>query len=137
MPLYDYECSRCGYIEEFMADSDDFNVQCCPQCSHGMVRIVSLGRGNSMPVDCDWIADAREVVNKNPKSQKPEDREFLKFPSRQNYKNWMKANGLRHLEPGEKAMPDKPDMNKFKAEQKDALNKKFARDNAIDRSSVA
>lgn len=137
MPLYDFECFSCGHIKEFMADPDDFNVQCCPQCSHGMVRIVSLGRGNSMPVDCDWIASVREVVNKNPKTQKPEDKEILKSPTRQNYHNWMKANKLRHLEDGERSLPKPTDMNKFKAEQKDALKKKFAKAFAIDRSGLA
>lgn len=137
MPLYDYQCPRCDYIQEFMADPDDLNAVCCPQCSYGMQRIVTLGRGNSMPVDCDWIGTVREVVNKNPKTQKPEDKEFLKSPTRENYKNWMKANKLRPLEDGERSLPKKTDINKFKAEQKDALKKKFNKDFAIGRSSLA
>ena len=137
MPIYDYECPRCGFIKEYTADPDDLNAICCHQCGYGMQRIVTLGRGNSMPIDCDWIADVREVVNKNPKTQKPEDAEFLKSPTRQNYINWKKANKLRHLEDGERALPKKTDMKKFKAEQKDALKKKFNKDFAIDRSSLA
>lgn len=131
MPLYDYRCHVCGHIKEIVAESDNIDPWVCPECGYDMYRIITLGRGNSMPIDCDWLASVREVVNKNPKTQKPEDKEFLKFPSRQNYKNWKKANNLRHLESGEGDTPKKTDMNKFKVEQKDALNKKFAKDNAI------
>lgn len=127
----DFRCHACGHIKEYLINSGDINTEICPKCGYDMYRVITLGHGNSAPIDCDWIADVRTVVNKNPNSQKPEDKEVLKSPTRQNYLNWMKANNLRHLESGEKSTPKKTDMNKFKAEQKDALNKKFAKDNAI------
>ena len=137
MPIYDYQCIYCDHTEEIIANVDNLDIFWCRQCGNKMQRIITLGRGNSMPVDYDWIADVREVVNKNPRTQKPEDKELLNFPTRQNYKNWMKANKLRHLEDGERSLPKKTDMEKFKAEQKDALKKKFNKDFAIDRSSLA
>ena len=136
MPIFDYECQDCGKIEEkIILDLDANEISC--DCGGRAHRIISCSKTSIFTAneDAPWIRSVLDVVDKEATDKATV--EFRKNPTRQNYKNWMKANGLRHLEPGEKAMPDKPDMNKFKAEQKDALNKKFARDNAIDRSSVA
>lgn len=131
MICVDFRCHACGYTKELIVNTYKIKTKVCPKCGYDMYRILTLGRGNSMPVDCDWIGTVREVVNKNPNTQKLEDREFLKSPTRQNYNKWMKANKLRPLESGERTEPKKPDMKKFAAEQKHDLKKKFAKDNAI------
>lgn len=59
-----------------------------------------------------WIASVLEVVDKD--SKVPHVAEFRKNPTRSNYKEWMKKEGLRHLEPGEETYrkPQEPDMSK-------------------------
>ena len=51
--------------------------------------------------DAEWIRSIRDVVDKD--SKNPVTREFLQNPTRHNYKRWMKTEGVRHMEPGEKA----------------------------------
>jgi hypothetical protein len=93
-----------------------------------MFRIISVGRSAYNLIDAPWISTVREVVNK--KSKSPADRELLKNPTRANYKNWMKANGLRHLDPGEAHEP-KPWSKKDDAEMKNALLKKHMERNRL------
>ena len=67
----------------------------------------------------DWIKSIREVVEKG--SDKPHCQEFLKNPTRDNYKKWMKGEGLRHLEAGEK--PGRPTPSPNTATTTDMLMK--------------
>jgi hypothetical protein len=47
-----------------------------------------------------------EVVDKDP--SKAHCREFLKNPTRHNYQEWMRGEGLRPMEDGEHMRPQKP-----------------------------
>jgi len=107
MILYDFQCRFCDIQFESFAEMDETKVPCgCGMCAE---RIISGGTANTMPVNCDWIASIREVVDKS--GSKPHCNEFLKHPTRANYKAWKKGEGLRHFERGEKAIEDpwKPD----------------------------
>jgi hypothetical protein len=64
-------------------------------------------------------------VNKNPVTQKSEDREFLRSPTRINYQNWKRAHGLRHLDPGERSLPKIPDHRARTEEMKGKLKRRF------------
>ena len=48
MPVYEYECAKCGYKDElFLRQIDDENkegrlVVLCPECSNQMERLISI-----------------------------------------------------------------------------------------------
>lgn len=100
MPLYDYECQKCGYVGEFFMNVEDEDLIPCPQkCSGLMKRIFGLGRSSMLVENAAWLNSVLEVVAKD--SDKPHVREFLANPTRSNYRNWMKKEGIRPFEPGE------------------------------------
>ena len=100
MPLFDYECERCGRIGEYLMNADDTALVACPKCPGLMHRIISLGRGENVFRDeAPWIKSVLEVVAKDSNSQ--HTREFLANPTRANYREWMRAEGLRPHDPGE------------------------------------
>jgi putative FmdB family regulatory protein len=111
MPLYDYECPRCGKIEEHYALPDEKEMA----CSCGVMARRIFSPGNKHPnEDAGWIASVLEVVDKE---GGPHCQAFLKDPTRTNYRNWMKAEGLRPFEDGEKpGRPSGPDMGKIRKE---------------------
>lgn len=76
----------------------------CPSCKGIARKIISIPGSNLASESPDWIKSIREVVEKD--SDKPHCQEFLKDPTRDNYKKWMEGEGLRHLEAGEK--PGRP-----------------------------
>ena len=98
MPLYDYECQKCGHIFEEFAGIDD-TKRACVVCSSDAKRIITATGAYTANDDVAWARDAVEVVNK--RSSKPETQEFLKNPTRSNLKRHLKANDLRHAERGE------------------------------------
>ena len=97
MPLYDYQCPKCGVFEALRGISDKV-IKC--ECGQDAKRIVGASPVCCFNDDGEWIRSVREVVDKDNKS--PATQEFLKNPTRSNYKAWMKSEGIRHLEPGEK-----------------------------------
>ena len=102
-PMFDYSC-QCGNIEEKM-ESSDVDIIKCSKCGANAKKIISVSGVHTANQDSVWVRSVREVVEKN--SGKPHCEEFLKNPTRENYNRWMKGEGLRHLEPGEKTQ--KPD----------------------------
>ena len=118
MPLFQYDCWNCDHSEEmiFVGPSDPEELFDCPKCKgipgehpSKMRRVIVSNRTDINLVDSPWIKSISEVVNKNPHTQKREDREFLRSPTRKNYHNWKRANGLRHMDSGEQGLPNKPD----------------------------
>jgi len=99
MPLYDYQCERCGHIEEVVKTVDD-RIGTCSDCGGATRRIVSVGSVEANNDDAAWIRSITDVVDKESKA--PHVVEFLRNPTRTNYKNWMRKEGIRHMEPGEK-----------------------------------
>ena len=105
MPIYDYECAACGHVHERIEHMNDQLSKKCPSCDLVQAkRIISasgvwLGNDESAP----WIKSVLEVVDKDSKA--PHVQNFIKDPTRRNYRAWMKGEGLRHREPGEKSKP--------------------------------
>jgi putative FmdB family regulatory protein len=95
--LFDYECPQCQTIEERMVSAHD-EVVTCEKCGATMTKVF-ISAGTRLPDDAPWLKTVLEVVAKD--STKPATREFLKNPTRENYRKWMKAEGIRPLEPGE------------------------------------
>jgi len=104
--LYDYQCADCANIFEVFADPDDDKLFECPECGGESKRIISVSGTNCANDDADWIRSVTDVVPKG-EDATPIDREFSRNPTRTNYNRWMKARGLRHLEPGEKSSKPK------------------------------
>lgn len=98
MPVYDQECLSCGHTFEVIAGYDD-EILPCEECGAESRRVIAVNGPNCANDDTDWIRSITEVVEKG--SGKPHNEIFLKNPTRANYKRWMKAEGVRHLEPGE------------------------------------
>ncbi len=75
----------------------------CSACGGIAVKIISIPGANLASESPDWIKSIREVVNKEGGRH---CQEFLKDPTRVNYKKWMAGEGVRHMEAGEK--PGRP-----------------------------
>lgn len=116
MPLYDYECSRCGHRFEVIEPWDDNQPRSCPNCfTEGgwlsCFRIISSTGCFTGNNDAAWVRSVTDVVAKGADAD-AHDRRFLKSgKTKADLKAWMKAKGLRHLEPGESLKPSKPDMS--------------------------
>ena len=104
MPVYTWECPKCTKEFDIICSITDRNKPIlCPMCGNPGHRIVSVGGGYTANEDAGWIKTVLEVVDKD--SKMPHVTKFLKDPTRTNYKQWMKGEGLRCLEPGEPARP--------------------------------
>lgn len=107
MILYQYQCQECNKISEQM-----FNMSACPDtaqcpfCQAVASKIISIPSQNLASESPDWVKSIVDVVEKG--SNKPHCQEFLKNPTRDNYKIWKKLEGVRHLEAGEKPGRPKP-----------------------------
>jgi putative FmdB family regulatory protein len=99
MPLYDYECPVCGYRDERIESVETTKVVCL-RCKNLANRIISSRSVNVANEDAPWIRSVLEVVDKD--STKPHVVAFRENPTRTNYNLWMKGEGLRPLENGEK-----------------------------------
>jgi hypothetical protein len=97
--LNDFQCEDCQIIEEHLVERS-IEIVPCRRCSGTAHRVISTSGVNCANEDAEWIRSVREVVDKD--STKLHVREFLHNPTRENYKKWMKGEGLRHLEDGEK-----------------------------------
>lgn len=102
MPLYDHECS-CGMVFEDLAGMAE-EVRPCPGCGAMARRIVSVSGCYLGNQDAAWLKTVQEVVDKQ--STKPATREFLRNPTRQNWKDWMRAEGIRPMEGMEHRRPE-------------------------------
>lgn len=88
----------------------DKEVGECSNCGNKAKRIISCSGQNCGNEDAEWIRSVLEVVDHS--SNEKHTREFIKNPTRSNYKAWMKGEGLRHMEPGEeKVRRREPDMS--------------------------
>jgi hypothetical protein len=109
VPVYDHEC-ECGKITEAIMPVDCDCIEC--ECGKTAKRIISCGGQYCSNEDATWLKSVLEVVDKE--STKPETREFIANPTRTNYNRWMKSEGLRPVDHGEKINRYNPDKD-FKA----------------------
>lgn len=103
--IRDFECYHCAHIQEIVTDHNREYIL-CPKCQGTAHKIISLGKINCSNEDAEWLRSVTEVVDKE---GGPASREFVKNPTRTNYKKWMKSEGIRPFEPGER--PPKPEVN--------------------------
>lgn len=121
MPIYQYECPSCYNQQEHILSVSEMErfeelaetiggvggLLC--ECGAIMKHIQAIGGQYCSNEDADWIRSVREVVGHD--NPLPEAQRFMKDPTRQNYKTWMKAQGLRPLENGEKRQQPEFDIN--------------------------
>jgi len=100
MPIYDYSCKACGNTHEAVRGVDVSRIT-CPVCGKQARRVISLSGTNKNTMS-EYSPEFRYAAQMaDPKGIEPETKEFRKNPARSTMKAWMKARGLRHLEPGE------------------------------------
>jgi len=104
MPIYDFECEDCGWIQESIQRHDVDGISC--HCGGIAKKIISVSGQYIANQDAVWLKSVTDVVDKDNKA--PHVQEFIKNPTRKNYQRWMKGEGLRPFEPGEK--PQKPPL---------------------------
>ena len=111
MPIYQLQCIRCGNEFEIMAAISEKEFF-CRKCRNGLaIKIPSVRGPNCSNDHISWGPSVLEVVDKD--SKKPHVLAFRKDPtSKTLYKAWMKGEGLRPFENGEKS-----DKFKFDAER--------------------
>lgn len=121
MPIHDYYCEYCGNEFEAIVAWNEYTLE-CPKCLEMANRIYKEFNGIKHDAP-SWLQDTLEVVDKDGGQH---CKDFLKHPNRQNYHNWMKTNGLRPMEEGEKFQkPSKKDKEYKKMQRKGALKDKF------------
>jgi putative FmdB family regulatory protein len=112
MPLYQFKCQKCGTEFERVCTVKDRVFQNC-ECG-GWTRVVPAVHGPNCSNDsASWLPSVLEVVQKD--SDKPHVQAFLKDPTRANYKAWMKGEGIRPLENGERHEKPKLDIDRHTA----------------------
>ena len=113
MPIYDFECRKCGHIQEVFTSMSNCNRSVvCIQCGGRSKHIITMSGVHLGNEDAQgWVKSVLEVVDKDNKA--PHVQNFIKDPTRKNYKAWMKGEGLRPLEPGERTKPKPRDYSKF------------------------
>lgn len=101
MPLYDFECADCGRITETFAGLEETVIVCV--CGRPTRRIISISGQYLGNQDAPWLRSVLDVVDRE--STKPHVREFIANPSRENYKKWMKGEGVRPMDHKEHGGP--------------------------------
>jgi len=110
MPLYDYECTICGKTTESIQSV----AQSCIKCECGAVakRIISCSGHFTANEDTGWLKTVPEVIDRDTKN--PVAKEFVKNPTRSNYKAWMKSEGIRPMERNEPTKPPPADLSRVR-----------------------
>jgi len=94
LKLWDFKCKACGKIFEDIVEAGELAVKC--RCGDEANRIFTPSGVFTANEDAAWIKTVLEVVDKDDKSIHTQ--RFIKNPTRSNYKEWMKGEGLRPLE---------------------------------------
>lgn len=106
-------------MQEIMVNSWD-EIPVC-KCGSAMKKVFVSSGGHRLPDMASWIPSVLDVVDKD--STKPHVVEFRKNPTRENYKKWMKGEGIRPLEPGTKYKRE-VDLSKVRKEVVENIRKR-------------
>ena len=108
--IHDHECCLCGHSFEALVEWDEY-VIICEKCGSEAKRVYKSFNGieNNSPA---WLKDVIEVVDKDSGEAHCDD--FVKNPTKANYKAWMKGSGLRPMEQGESMKLKKRDTSKIR-----------------------
>ena len=109
MPIYNFKCHSCENEFERVCSIEDRFFQKC-ECGRWGKIIPSVHGPNCSSESASWIPSVLEVVDK--KSKAPHVQSFLKDPTRSNYREWMRGEGIRPLENGERSEKFKFDSDR-------------------------
>lgn len=116
--LFDYECPKHGYFEEF-AD-DKFCYVACPTCGKMSPKRPSIGRVNVANEDVQHVRESAAVLLDGTSrfSDKPHERALAEKPTRSNLMQYLKAEKLRYAEneggaPPRYRKPPEPDRKQI------------------------
>ncbi len=104
MPIYDYECPKCGHVNTDIITGveDEYRME---GCGHLGVRLITMSgtNVNTISEDAGWIRHPESgplaVMDRN--SDKPDVQAYIKDPTRSNLNKAMAAEEIRHVEAGE------------------------------------
>jgi len=99
MPIYDYECKKCGVFESIERINDTWTS--CPTCGKNSKRIISMGGVNIVNEDVLHVRQSAEALldkESAARDPRPHARDLAKNPTRSNLKRYLKAEGLRYAE---------------------------------------
>ena len=100
MILSDFECPS-GHIHEELVHWKQKKHK-CRTCGKTSKKIISKGHLQS-DENAPWLKSVLDVVDKDNKSAHVQN--FVKNPTRQNYKAWMKGEGIRPMDYTERGGP--------------------------------
>lgn len=63
MPLYDYECTKCGLEFELQQSMTDQPRRRCPECRGKVVRLISGGAGIAFKGSGFYVTDSRKAAS--------------------------------------------------------------------------
>ena len=94
-PVYNFSCS-CGHTEERIVHHSVENVE-CSKCNGVSVRQFSPpNRHDGSQEAPAWLRSVLDVVDRDNPAKHVQD--FVKNPTRANYKAWMKGEGIRPMD---------------------------------------
>ena len=109
----DFEC-RSGHVTEHLIHVKQKKVD-CSVCGKSAKRIISVNGQSCANQDAPWIKSVLDVVDKSNPARHVQ--EFVRQPTRANYKAWMRGEGIRPLDhtehgaPPVARKPEPPDMS--------------------------
>jgi hypothetical protein len=124
--LADFECSKCNTVTEHYVDAQQKTVEC--KCGGKAKKIISLPGVYVNSENPSWLKSVTDVVDKEDK--RPHVQEFLKHPTRENYKRWMKEEKIRpvdwtvHGAPPTYQKPPEPDIDKIASQIHERLRER-------------
>jgi len=90
----DFECKSHHVSEHYVHHKQKRVV--CPVCRKPAQRIISVNGQYTANQDAPWLKSVLDVVDKT--STKPHVQEFMRNPTRANYKAWMKGEGIKPMD---------------------------------------
>jgi putative FmdB family regulatory protein len=115
MPVYDFECDECGFIEERVLPISECNRDWQCSCGGVLHRIMTLSGVNIANQDAEWIRTIAAVVDKD--GDEHDQRFLASGMTRADLDDWKRGKGVRNLEPGETIKtPPMPDDGKIAKE---------------------
>lgn len=124
--LADFECSKCNTVTEHYVDAQQKTVEC--KCGGKAKKIISLPGVYVNSENPSWLKSVTDVIDKEDK--RPHVQEFLKHPTRENYKRWMKEEKIRpvdwtvHGAPPTYQKPPEPDIDKIASQIHERLRER-------------
>ena len=107
MTVYQYRCISCNHrFDNISSFQNSPATLPCPRCQSEARYIIAVSSVDTESECPNWLKATTEVVN-------PDGgyhcKEFIRNPTRENYRKWMQGEGLRPSECGER--PERPSFD--------------------------